>query len=268
MIIKYSYLWNIPLTYCITLDCSHYEVKFFTKSTETYEVKGEFKNDLIKFNAHQAGLYIVNYPLNDWKNWIKHLINSPEIVSTLTPSDKANLISDSFYLARSGRLSYDVPLDLSQYLVNEENYTPWSIADSMFGPIKNLIYNDFKDAINHYMQQLVSNMYEKLKWDEKDSDDDLTKRLRTLIIEIACKYGSKACLEEASNRFKQFKLDPTNKGSPNVRSAMVRYGLQMNDDEDSVNFLWEMHEKAVSSAEKSQYLDGLASAKLETAIDK
>lgn len=39
--------------------------------------------------------------------------------------NRAQLIDDAFNLARSGRLSYDIPFDLIWYLKNETHYIPF-----------------------------------------------------------------------------------------------------------------------------------------------
>jgi glutamyl aminopeptidase len=50
-------------------------------------------------------------------------------------------LNDAFNLADAQQLSYDVALDLTKYLVNENQYVPWSVATSAFKKIGGLIYN-------------------------------------------------------------------------------------------------------------------------------
>lgn len=46
--------------------------------------------------------------------------------------NRAQLIDDSFNLARAGELSYSVPLTLISYLENEDDFIPWySVKNSM-----------------------------------------------------------------------------------------------------------------------------------------
>lgn len=59
-------------------------------------------------------------------NW-KHLINSLHTQpSTIHDVSRSQLLDDSFSLARSGHLSYSVPLGLASYLTREACYFPWA----------------------------------------------------------------------------------------------------------------------------------------------
>lgn len=54
-------------------------------------------------------------------------------------SDRTHLLDDAFSIARAGQLSYQVPLEMTKYLVNETEYVPWTVAASKFKGIKTLI---------------------------------------------------------------------------------------------------------------------------------
>lgn len=48
-------------------------------------------------------------------------------------SDRAHLLDDSFAIAETGALDYSVPLDISKYLGEEDNYVVWKVATSNLG---------------------------------------------------------------------------------------------------------------------------------------
>lgn len=70
-----------------------------------------------------AGYYRVNYEEALW-NYIIDYLNS-DMYSHINKLNRAQLIDDSFNLARSGRLSYEIPLNLTKYLVRERDYLPF-----------------------------------------------------------------------------------------------------------------------------------------------
>lgn len=51
-------------------------------------------------------------------------------VKEFSVSDKAHLLEESFSIAQSGELSYEIPLKFTKYLVKEINYVPWSVIAS------------------------------------------------------------------------------------------------------------------------------------------
>lgn len=77
----------------------------------------------LKFNYDQIGYYRVNYPVEVWNNL-------SSIYDSLNVSDRTHLIEESFSLAEASLLSYEVPLELTKNIVNEIEYTPWSVASS------------------------------------------------------------------------------------------------------------------------------------------
>jgi len=72
-----------------------------------------------------AGFYRVNYDLNNWQQLIKQLNESNTNIHVL---NRAQLIDDSFNLARAGMLHYSVALNLSTYLMKEDDEIPWYTA--------------------------------------------------------------------------------------------------------------------------------------------
>lgn len=75
-------------------------------------------------NAEQMGLYRVNYDERNWRALISALDKNPEVFSSAT---KAQLIDDSFNLARVGLMSYDTAFDLFMAVAQAEtSYSVWN----------------------------------------------------------------------------------------------------------------------------------------------
>lgn len=102
----------------------------------------------VKFNYNQVGYYRVNYENSVWDNLISYY-------TEFTTADKTHLLEETFRLAESGELSYDRPLALTNYLKEEINYIPWSVASTMLNQIKLYLGSseylaDFKVNYNVY----------------------------------------------------------------------------------------------------------------------
>lgn len=86
----------------------------------------------IKFNYNQIGYYRVNYEESQWNSLIQN-------IKDMSISDKTHLLEESFRIAEAGQLKYDIPLNMALYLINEDNYVPWSVAASVLTEIKNYL---------------------------------------------------------------------------------------------------------------------------------
>lgn len=69
-----------------------------------------------------TGFYRVNYGTDNWESLIEQLAEKPAAIHVL---NRAQLVDDSFNLARADKLHYSVPLRLSTYLKIEEHVLPW-----------------------------------------------------------------------------------------------------------------------------------------------
>jgi aminopeptidase N len=67
----------------------------------------------------------VNYDNDNWNLIIKEL---QENHTNIPPLNRAQLLDDALNLARAGKLSYSVALDLTMYLEYDKDYIPWAAA--------------------------------------------------------------------------------------------------------------------------------------------
>jgi len=67
------------------------------------------------------GFYRVNYDAKNWRLLTDQLKSNPKAIHVL---NRAQLIDDSFNLARAGELQYSVPFDLVDYLDKEDDFIP------------------------------------------------------------------------------------------------------------------------------------------------
>ncbi|XP_046980482.1 thyrotropin-releasing hormone-degrading ectoenzyme-like [Schistocerca americana] len=86
---------------------------------------GLSEGELILLNYNWTGFYRVNYDRIGWQVVQAQLVSDHLVVPRET---RAQLVSDSFNLARSGHLPWGPPLDISRYLSEERDYLPWAVA--------------------------------------------------------------------------------------------------------------------------------------------
>ena len=262
---KSNYFWKIPITYRSVNDKDRVFTEWLDESEKSLFLKTD--SDLIKLNVDQTGLFIVNYPIDDWKRWSEKLNDEKsEVRRQLSALDRSELINDAFYLARSGRLDYELALNLSQYLRYEDSLIPWTTAQTMFSYVKNLIQSDAQIAMNYYIQDIVGQQYRTLGWDDSAADDAQTRRLRTVIVDTACGYQMDDCLSNATKLFADWKAGQPI--APNLLSLVLRYGIRYSNHSDDFYYLLDRYKTSNSAQEKQLFLQGLTSTTNEGIIER
>lgn len=91
-----------------------------------------------------------------------------------TPVDRANLIDDAFTLCQAGEINATIPLRLSLYLLNENDYVPWATALNYLNSWKKKLgeSSGYKRYIS-YFKKLLEPISKSLGW--KDDGLHLTK---------------------------------------------------------------------------------------------
>lgn len=75
---------------------------------------------------------------------------------------RAQLISDAYSLAQAREINSHLPLQLSDYLINEDDFLPWSVflSRSKFY-IDMLEHTRFGEGLNRNFAKLVKKYFEK-----------------------------------------------------------------------------------------------------------
>uniref|UniRef100_A0A2S2P8T3 Aminopeptidase n=1 Tax=Schizaphis graminum TaxID=13262 RepID=A0A2S2P8T3_SCHGA len=130
--------WFIRLSYT-----TNKEKNFDTKSVPTIWLDPSVNETTIPidddvewyiFNIQTTGFYRVNYTEDNWLSLIKQLNDSPKDIHVL---NRAQLIDDSFSLAKAGLLNYTIPMSIAEYLSKEDDIIPWFSAMKSFDYVLN-----------------------------------------------------------------------------------------------------------------------------------
>lgn len=78
-------------------------------------------------NCHITGYYRVNYDTENWR-LLSTAINASHLVDDMDVMNRAQLMFDSFALAKAKELDYATAFDTTNYLMFETQLTPWSAA--------------------------------------------------------------------------------------------------------------------------------------------
>ena len=211
-------------------------------------------------------MYFVNYPEDDWEKWISALVeNKDGIVSKLTPSDRAEFVLDSFYLAKANIIPLLTPYRLTKFIQHDDHFVPWAQFNSQFGNRYRLSISQYKDSLNKYLTMLTTKQYQSLGWDDKQGNV-ITKRLRALLLEISCANGYQTCLEDAYKEFQKWKSGEQ-KLPPNLRSVTLNYGIRQSGDSQDFEYVWQTYLNDNSTI-KLSFLNALTFSKDQTLLKR
>jgi aminopeptidase N len=248
-----EFRWYIPYDYMINSKLSAFQWLSPNETDELINIQSS--NDWILFNINEFGFYRVNYDNRNWNLIIKGLKQNS---SQFPLVSRAQLIDDSFSLARSGDLNVTIPLDLSTYLCQELNYIPFSSFSTniqyptiMFGQNESSIEYQ---QIQNYIRKLEEPAYKFLGWSiSPTSSDYLSRQLRSLVISDLCSNGHEACITEAILQYHQWRKDPkTYPINPDFRTTVYCQGIKNGTVEDYL-FIQNQYKQTNDQVEKNRY---------------
>ncbi|ESN97951.1 hypothetical protein HELRODRAFT_85035 [Helobdella robusta] len=226
---KFNYTWNIPLTYFTNRNLTHHSFYQFKQKSAKVPTLLPQNVTWLKANSKMSGFYRVNYDDNGWRDLIKQLkLNH----SVFTPIDRGNLLSDAFFLVRSGHVKLEVALELSLYMEKEESNNPWSMMLNSVRPIYNLLSSNFHySKFKRYMQKIMTPRLKKLGFNN-DGNGNL-KATKIGMMTFALELGFQEYVDWAKNSFKKI-VNGTKLAqlTPDQESMVYKFAVRYGGDEE------------------------------------
>ncbi|XP_060865932.1 aminopeptidase N-like [Metopolophium dirhodum] len=252
-------LWHIGLSYTTQLHKQFNNLQptvWLTNKETGITIPLLSDEGWVIFNLQSTGFYRVNYDLKNWNRLIAELKYNPKTIHVL---NRAQLIDDSFNLARAGELSHFVPFTLVSYLQKEDDYIPWySVLNSMSFIVERLRrcphtgaqVKDFAKTYAEIAYKKVSDQY------EKNDGKHLTKTSMQAFSNWACKLDVESCVKSTLNYFNAWEKNGT-EIPPDVKEAALCNGVK-NGTTETWNNVFELFKKTSSTSERQASLLALA----------
>lgn len=199
-----------------------------------------------------SGYYRVNYDARNWNAIIDELHGDKfNLIHVL---NRAQLLDDSFNLARSDYLDFTVTLNLLKYLRNETELIPleagFKTIDFLLEKLDQMEYfKDLRDILLDIVDAIYVNVNSDATKETAESEDYHV--LRKLHVNLfACRVGAKSCLSHATERLFLFDLD-TKKLDIDERPYLY-CGIM---GEDLGTFHWARFKLKISIATEEVYRD-------------
>ncbi|KAL5242092.1 hypothetical protein ACI65C_009502 [Semiaphis heraclei] len=267
--LKSTTLWYIGLSYTTQLhkQFNNLQPTVWLNNTET-ELSIPLLADegWVIFNLQSTGFYRVNYDIKNWNLLIAELKSNPKTIHVL---NRAQLIDDSFNLARAGELPHFIPFTLVSYLEKEDDFIPWySVLNSMSYiverfrrcPHTGAQVQDFAKTYAEIAYKKVSDQY------EKNDGKHLTKTSMQAFSNWACNLDVESCVKSALNYFNAWEKDGT-EIPPDVKEAALCNGIK-NGTNETWNKVFELFKNTSSTSERQASLLALACSKNSTILSQ
>ncbi|XP_026478385.1 aminopeptidase N-like isoform X2 [Ctenocephalides felis] len=185
------------------------------------------ENDYILANLNQTGFYRVNYDNENWNLLIEAYYELPDLT-------RAQLLDDSFALARAHLLEYEIPLIFASRLSHDMSPVAWQSASRPILHLNRMMSREpAYGAFRTFMRAAVNGIYRQLDFEEKPDDDHLTKLHRPLMINLACALDHPDCLNRAQYMMRLWMRDEEhNPISPDVRLPVYCAGIKQGNVEE------------------------------------
>ncbi|XP_067874450.1 aminopeptidase N-like [Heterodontus francisci] len=255
---EFDYTWIVPITWMkryITQNAT-----WLMKSQETFpDMKCDGEHWILA-NINVTGYYRVNYDETNWNKLVKQLSTNHTHLPII---NRAQIIADSFNLARAKYRNTTAALDTTKYLISELEYIPWQAAldnlayfkimfdrTGVFGPMKNYmrqqvtpLYNHFKNQTGNWLNTSASLM---------DQYNEINA------VSVACGYGLQACQDMAQKFYREWMINSNINQIPVNLKTSIYCSAIASGGEKEWNFAWGMFQNATIATEAEKLRSALA----------
>ncbi|CAO1436554.1 unnamed protein product [Diamesa hyperborea] len=248
--------WFIPISLATKDRQPNNEIPDYWLTNENREMvidKIVDDSEWIYLNINRTGYYRVNYDTVSWTNLMKNFIKLPEIA-------RAQLIDDSFQLARAGLVGYDIPITFSIVIATQTplDYLSWWSFAHGIDYLSNMVSREpAYESYRTVMRAVIAYAYDKIGFEELPNETELELLHRARIVGLACEFGLDRCTNTAQVLYREWFTDKfENKIPPNLKATVYCTSLR----EGGVlewNFAFKQYQETTSASEKEMILTAL-----------
>ncbi|XP_055847857.1 uncharacterized protein LOC129913294 [Episyrphus balteatus] len=248
-------LWYIPVNYA-----SKNKSDFRSTVAELYlkdqsaVIQGQIPaNDWLILNKQSTGYYRVNYDEKNWQLITQSLIENPFKIHTL---NRASLLYDAYTLSSTAHLKHEVILGLTLFLKNEDQYAPWSTANTILTTFNRFLSGDKEYPVfRKYVADVVGNIYNRLGVQYYTGEQHFTNNVRTIAINLACIAGVQSCLEDSFDKLTELVANNV-EIEPNLQSVVYCNGLKKGGSAE-FDYVYNRLMNSVDQAERKTLISAL-----------
>jgi puromycin-sensitive aminopeptidase len=154
-------------------------------------------------NAGGDGFYRVQYV-----DGLLDRLTGPTLAS-LSTIERYNLVDDAWANVMAGSMSATAYCAFARHFASEPALPVWQVLLAGLRFCDRLLDGEARERFREFVRSLVGPALERLGWEPKDHDDDLTRKLRGLLIGSLAVLGNDAAAQTTARRLhEQAAADP------------------------------------------------------------
>ncbi|HUX05548.1 MAG TPA: M1 family metallopeptidase [Acidimicrobiales bacterium] len=199
----------------------------------------------VVLNAGGSGVFRSRYGAAELASIGSHIGELEEL-------ERATLLADAWALLFSGQITWNDFLASARGLGQQNEPTPWTTVATAVDFAYRALREDQRPTLVAQVRELFAPQFERLGWDEREGEGELTPQLRAIVLSSLGIIGANDTIRaEAARRFDANELEG------DLARAILRIVADQNRPGDYETFL-ERYRAATSPQEEQRYLWGLA----------
>ncbi|NNN01830.1 MAG: M1 family metallopeptidase [Acidimicrobiaceae bacterium] len=179
-------------------------------------------------------------------------------VGELEELERATLIADSWASLFAGQITWDAFIATARGLGDQDEPTPWATIATAIDFAHRAIDEPQRPALSKVVHELFDHQFERLGWDGREGESELTPQMRAIVIGALGTAG-----EDLSIRAEAIRRFESNFMNGDLARTILRIVANQNRPGDYETFL-ERYRNAASPQEEQRYQWGLAEFPDET----
>ncbi|KAH8382805.1 hypothetical protein KR009_005335, partial [Drosophila setifemur] len=219
--------WYVPVNFATASNPDYRDTRashYLMNVTETViSDVASTSDDWLLVNKQNAFYYRTLYDLQNYQLLAETLNNQIQLIH---PRNRAQLLYDTYIFVNTNRLDHSVLFQLLTYLHNEEQYAPWSNANSIL-----IVYNRYLRGDESYynfqtfVRRQIEPIFDKIGVNEIPGEHYLNNYLRIIMVSLSCSVGSSDCYRQSSKKLSEFLFNGT-AIEPTIRTQAYCAGLR------------------------------------------
>ncbi|PSN55741.1 Aminopeptidase N [Blattella germanica] len=245
-------LWWVPITYTTSKDPQFTETKPETwlKAEPEMMLLDKIDDDeWIILNIQSTGFFRINYDPDTWKLLKNHMtMGNHRDINVL---NRAQLLDDAFTLARVGMIDYTLALDITTYLQNETDPTPWkSFINKVLFITWQLHGTDIYASFKGYGLALIGHLYDSIGF--RNDLNHTMKIIQPTVTHWACMLDHKDCVTKSIELFSDWMAKPEDSTIIPSDLKGVVYCTAARNNKKMWEFLWKQYKSKSDSEEEEE----------------
>lgn len=249
--------WYVPINYAVSSNydyrnttASHYLLNTANTSITNVNIDS---GDWLLLNKQSSGYYRILYDEENYRLIAQGLANE---TYKFHPRNRAQLLHDAYRFVDTERISQATLFQLLAYLKNEDQYAPWSTANSILTIYDQYLRGDQNyELFQMFVIELIEDIFLKLSVNEQPGEHYLNNYLRVILVSLACQVGSEKCYTESAQKLKNY-LENGVALEPTVRTQAYCAGLRKTDN-TTYNLVLSQLFASSSSTDRSLFISSL-----------